>query len=583
MIVRRVFNLALPSLLVVLLALAGCGGPSGPDAESEANRQESGSDAETMLAEATAAGAAETTPATQEESGPPVDGDWVINRLPVEPQTLNPVLETADAYTQQIVGAVFESLLDSDKDTFELKPMLAESYEISDDHLTYTFTMRKDATFSDGVPVTAHDVKFTFDAIQNPANETADLRNYFQDVTNVELLDDYTVRFTCAKPYFRHVIMLSGMPIFPKHIYEQGDFNTSPNNRKPIGSGPYVFETWQTNQQIVLARNDKYWNPERAGHVDKLVYKIITDNNAAFQVLEKQEIDAYMRLTPEQWMNQAATPEFEAKFNKYKYWGTTGYAASLSYVAWNLRKPQFQDKRVRRALTMLLDRQEILDTLYYGLGKVVTGPSDLNSPEYDSSIKPWPFDPEGAKALLDEAGWIDHDGDGIRDKDGTKLSFEFMFPPGANEVDQMATVYQEELRRAGIDMRIRTIEWATFIENITKREFDAVTLRWAMPPNSEPYQIWHSSQAEKGSNYPGFSDPEVDKLLEDIRTEFDREKRIPMFHRVHAILHEEQPYIFLWSRLELAAVDKRFHGVKVYRLGMDTTEWWVPLDMQRYH
>jgi peptide/nickel transport system substrate-binding protein len=566
-------------LLAVLLAITGCGGPSEPNQTAASGGV---SDSERMLAEATS-GNADVNVAPEEDSGEPVDGDWVINRIPAEPQNLNPVLDTADAYTQQIVAAVFESLLDTDKDTFELKPMLAESYVISEDHLSYTFTMRKDAKFSDGVPVTAHDVKFSFDAIQNTANETADLRNYYQDVTNIELLDDYTIRFTCDKPYFRHVIMLgSGLPVFPKHIYEQGDFNTGPNNRRPVGSGPYVFESWQTNQQIVLARNSNYWNPERAGHADKFVYKIITDNNAAFQVLEKQEIDAYTRLTPEQWMNQAATPEFEAKFNKYKYWGTTGYAASLSYIAWNLRKPQFQDKMVRRALTMLLDRQEIIDTLYYGLGKVVSGPSDLNSPEYDSSIEPWPFDPEGAKALLDQAGWIDHDGDGIRDKNGTKLAFEFMFPPGASEVDQMATVYQEELRRAGIDMRIRMIEWATFIEDITKREFDAVTLRWAMPPNSEPYQIWHSSQTEKGSNYPGFSDPEVDSLLENIRMEFDREKRIPMFHRVHAVLHDEQPYVFLWSRLELAAVDKRFRGVKVYRLGMDISEWWVPVAEQRY-
>ncbi|MCC6488092.1 MAG: peptide-binding protein [Candidatus Hydrogenedentes bacterium] len=562
-------------ILCAMLVLAGCGGPApAPDGD-------------TAPPESSVAGnqpepapGGETPPATADE-GTPVDGDWVIIRLPVEPQHLNTLLDTADAYCARISMDIFDSLLDMDKDTFELKPMLAERYEVSEDHLMYTFFMRKDAKFSDGTPVTAKDVKFTFDAIQNTKNETADLRNYFQDVTAVDLLDDYTIRFTCNKPYFRHLVMLSGMPVYPMHVYSQGDFNTGAFNRKPMGSGPYVFDSWETNQQIVLTRNDSAWNPSTKGHPSKLVYKIITDDNAAFQVLERQELDV-MGLTQEQWENRASTPQFEAKFNKHKYWGRTGYAASYGYIGWNMRKPQFADKRVRQALTMLLDREEILETVLFGLGKQVSGPSDLNSREYDNSIAPWPFDPEKAKTLLDEAGWIDHDSDGTRDKDGMPFSFEFMLPPGNVEMQTMATVFQEELKRAGINMRIRNIEWAAFIETITKREFDAVTLLWAIPPDSEPYQIWHSSQAEKGSNYPGYKNPEVDKLLEDIRVEFDREKRIPMFHRIHAILHDEQPYTFLWSTYALAAVDKRFQGVKVHRLGLDSKEWWVPLAEQRY-
>ncbi|GMV93932.1 MAG: hypothetical protein AMXMBFR82_37100 [Candidatus Hydrogenedentota bacterium] len=564
MIVRRTvlypFSLC---LLSIVLLVSGCGGPSEPAVDTPP------------------ADAAQDGQAAGVNDGEPVNGDWVINRFAVEPQILNPMLDTSDAYTFRITEDIFDSLLDMNKDTFELEPMLAERYEVSEDHLTYTFYMRKDAKFSDGTPVTAKDVKFTFDAIQNTQNETADIRNYYQDVTSVELIDDYTIKFTCDKPYYRHAVMLSGMPVYPAHVYGEGDFNTGSFNRHPVGSGPYVFERWDTNQQIVLARNPNFWDPSRAAHPDKLVYKFITDDNAAFQVMQRQEIDV-MGLTPEQWENQASAPQFEAKFNKHTYWGRTGYAASYGYIGWNLRKPKFADKRVRQALTMLLDRQEILETVLFGLGKVVTGPADLNSPEYDETIEPWPFDPERAKALLDEAGWVDSNADGVRDKDGEKLAFEFMLPPGSTEMSTMATVYQEELKRAGIEMNIRFIEWATFIENLTKREFDAVTLSWAIPPNSDPYQIWHSTQAEKGSNYPGYKNPEIDKLLEDIRLEFDRDKRIPMFHRVHEILHEDQPYIFLWSLKALAAVDKRFHGVHVYRLGLDVSEWWVPLADQRY-
>jgi peptide/nickel transport system substrate-binding protein len=232
---------------------------------------------------------------------------------------------------------------------------------------------------------------------------------------------------------------------------------------------------------------------------------------------------------------------------------------------------------------MLLDRQTILDTIFYGLGKVVTGSEFSESPEYDKSIQPWPFDPERAKKLLAEAGWADTDKDGILDKDGVPFKFDYMIPSGSPEYEQLATVYKEELGKAGIAMTILLREWASFIESLTNRKFDAVTLAWAIPPDDDPYQIWHSSQTEKGSNYPGYKNPEVDKLLEDIRIEFDRNKRIPIFHRFHAILYEEQPYTFLFNIYTLGAIDKRFQDVRVYPLGTDPREWWVPKSVQRYH
>ncbi len=524
----------------------------------------------------------EAIPAASTASeGLPEEGDWLITRLPVEPAHLNPLLDTGDAYTARMTQRLFESLLTRNNATLEFEPMLAESYEISDDKLTYTFHLRKDARFSDGAPVTSADVVFTYEAIQNPKNETADIRNYYQDVVSVESPDEYTVAFHCAKPYFKHLEMLGGLPVFPKHIYSQGDFNKGPNNRLPVGSGPYVFQEWTTNQQIVFTRNAGYWNKAKMPHLDKLVFKIITDDNAAFQVLQRQEL-GIMSLTPEQWINQADTPDFKVKFDKYKAWGSAGYVGGYSFIAWNLRKPQFQDKMVRRALTMLLNRQLILDTIYYSLGKVVSGGAWSESSEYDKSIEPWPFEPESAKKLLDEAGWTDSNHDGIRDKDGIPFTFEFMMASGNREVEQMATVFKEELERAGINMTIRQLEWATFIENLTQRKFDAITLSWAIPLDQDPYQVWHSSQAEKGSNYPGFANAEVDKILEEARVTFDREQRNALYRRWHQILHEEQPYTFLFNRYNLSAVDKRYKNVRLYPQGFDDTEWWVPKNLQRY-
>lgn len=563
--------LKLPAI-AALIVLVGCSGP--PPA---ASRDPEPSDAEPRTSAASDRGVS-VVPAEGEE---PADGDWIVSRIASEPNHLNIYLDTSDAYASQMTRDVFEGMLEYDKETLELEPVLAESYEVSDDRLVYTFTLRDDIRFSDGVAITAHDVAFTVSAIQDPANETADIRNYLQDIEQVEVLDERTIRFTCVRPYFKHLAMIGGLAVYPRHIYGEGDFNTHPNNRAPVGSGPYMFERWDTNQQISFVRNENYWNKDEMPRILRHVYKVISDDSAAFQVLERQELDL-MGMTPEQWVNRASRPEFTDKFDKYTYWATTGYVGSYSYIAWNMRKPMFSDKRVRRALTMLLDRDLILEEIYYGLGKVVSGGASSFSEEYDDTIEPWPFDPVQAAALLDEAGWVDSNNDGIRDKDGIAFRFEYLMPSGSREGEQLATVYKEELARAGIDMTIRKLEWAAFITNLTKREFDACSLGWAIPVDQDPYQVWHSSQTEQGSNYPGFSHPEVDQILEDARLEFDRDKRNALYKRWHAILHEEQPYTFLFHMQRLVAVDKRYRDVRVYPQGFAQREWWVPAHLQRY-
>lgn len=526
---------------------------------------------ESDAAPAPRAQASVLTPATDY---PGVDGDWLILRMSDEPSILNPITST-DAYASEIEGMVFDSLLDRENDTLEIIPKLASRWEVSEDHLTYTFFLNEKAVFSDGAPVTAEDVKFTFDRIMDPAVDSAHLRNYFQDVTGCEAVDAHTLRFTCSKPYFKHLTMLGGLAVLPKHIYAEGDFNKHPNNRNPIGSGPYVFEKWDTGQQIVLARNEQYWG--KKPHVLKRVYKLITDSNAAFQVLDRRELDT-MSVTAEQWVGSAATPEFEAKFNKFQY-----YTAFYSYVGWNLRQPQFSDPLVRRALTMLLDRKTILETIYHGLGQMVSGNFFIDGPEYNKSIEPWPFDPEQAKQLLTQQGWVDGDNDGVREKDGVKFEFELMIRGGHPEGEAIATEFQNQLKQAGIGMTIRQLEWSAFIELVDARRFDAVILGWSGPIiESDPYQVWHSSQAEKGSNFVGFVNAEADQIMDQARLEFDEAKRYEMYHRFHAILHEEQPYTFLFCNAALVTVDKRFENVKVHPGGLDSREWFVPAGAQRY-
>lgn len=558
---------ALPFVLLLVLAgvLAACGAPE-PTNESAAP-----------------ASGGETTAASapSEEAGPPAYGDWLVEVTDAEPPHLNTLLATEDATGAYIAAHIFDTLLDVNHDTLEMKANLATDWETSEDHLEYTFHLRDDVTFSDGVPLTAQDVKATYDLIMNPKNDTLDLRNYLQDIEDVQVPDDYTIRFVMSKPYFRHLLVLGGLEVYPAHIYTKGNLNDHPNNRRPIGSGPYVFDRWDTGQQIVLRRNDNYWG--KKAYIDKHVFKIITDQNAAFQALERHDVDIYQQIQPEKWVRKASSPKFEREFQKLVLDSPVpGYLSRFNYIGWNMRKPQFSDERVRQALCMLFDRDLIIQEVWYGYGTKIISSIYPKQPEYNHDIKPWPFDPDRAKQLLDEAGWVDTNGDGIRDKDGQKFEFELSYATEVDEYNQLGAVYQEELRRAGIRMSLNPIEWATFSQRVHERQFDACMLAWLTTLMPDPYQLWHSSQAESGSNYPGFKNAEADKILEDARTEFDHEKRIQMYHRFQEILHEEQPYLFLYSRPALAALDKRFHGVVIHKDGIDPEEWWVPTAMQRY-
>ncbi len=554
--------LGLMTAMLPLLVFSSCGGPPPPSGETPGASGETG---------AVDPGLTEYMPAAPKEKG-----DWLILRLPDEMPHLNPVTST-DAYSDLVLSWVFDPLLDRDPQTLEMKPNLAESYEASEDHLTYVFHLRRDAKFSDGTPLTAQDVKFTFDRILDPAVDAPHLRSYFEDITAVEAQDDYTVKFSCAKTYYRHAIMIGGVYIIPRHIYGQGDFNNHPNNRQPVGSGPYVLEKWETGREVVLKRNTNYWgDPNGRPWFDRIVYKVLTDDNAAFQMLARGDLDS-MNLTPEDWTRRANTDKFKERFNRF----VTDRPA-YNYLGWNLRKPQFQDKNVRRALAMLMDRDTIRDEIFKGLATNIIGGFMPGTPEYNTSIAPVPFDPAGAAALLEAAGWKDSNGDALRDRDGVKFSFEVLTGNQNPIAEKILTLYKEELARAGVELVIRPLEWASMLDRVDKREFDAILMGWQMPPDPDPHQVWHSSQVDKGSNYIGFANAEADRMIDDARVAFDRNERIRLYHRFQEILADEQPYLFLLAPKALVAADKRIQGIHVYPFGMEQREWFAPKALQRY-
>lgn len=507
-------------------------------------------------------------------SSAPFDGDWLVSHLPAEPSTLNPITST-DAYASNMNDYIYESLLKRDEKTLELVPVLATSWEISGDHLLYTFHLKKDVKWEDGAPFTARDIQFSFDRIRDPKVDAAPLRNYYQGIDRLDVIDDYTVQFHYKTPYFRALEFCGGIPIVPAHLFKEGeDFNQHPIGRHPMGTGPYKMLRWDTGKEIVLVRNEDYWGAKP--HLKRIVFKIITDSTVGLQVLKQGGLDL-MSLRPIQWVKQTQNKRFLENYRKLKY-----YTPSYTYIGWNTQRPLLSDRRVRTAMTMLVNRQMILDKLLFGLGTVVAETFYINSPEYNKDIKPYPYDPAAAIDLLKAAGWDHRNSEGILEKDGKPFIFEFLISAGSKFAEQIATILQENLKEVGIRMEIRKLEWAVFVQRIDERNFDAYTMGWSLGWESDPYQLWHSSQAEKGSNFVGFKNAEADRLIENAREEFDPVKRRRMYHRFSEIVHEEQPYTFLFTTEALVAVSRRFENVNVYPMGLEPKQWWVPKNQQKY-
>lgn len=513
------------------------------------------------------------------EEYPGDEGDWLVWSLSAEPATLNEIHDSGGMATRWIVsGNIFESLLRYDPDEFELEPFLVESFKVSDDGLEISFVIRDDVYFSDGHPITADDVIFTYETITNPGVDAASLANYYRDIERVEKISEREVKFIMKRVYFKSLEFAGGMPIMPKHIYSFDDpdeFNKRISN--PIGSGPYIFEKWNVGREVVLRRSENYWG--RKPKLSKVVYKIITNDIAAIQALRAGDTD-YLRPLPDQFSDLSKDEEFKKDFYCLSYWTP---AVGYFWIGWNQDRPFFKERVVRLAMTYLVDREMICKHLLRSPDAIVpTGNFYMFGPQSDPNIKPLPYDPDKAKQLLEDAGWVDSDGDGVRDKAGVAFRFRYMIVSGTYLHEQMAKLVKDEAAKAGIEVIIDPYEWSVFIQKVQNREFDAVNMAWAGGLAGDPYQIWHSSQIEGGSNYVGFSNSEADAIIEEARRTLDDDKRNKLYHKFHRIIHDEQPYTFVYTRPQQRFLHRRFENVIIHKLGLDEHEWYVPKEKQRY-
>ena len=485
-----------------------------------------------------------------------------------------------------------------DPDKFE--PLMAESWTVSPDKLSYTVTLKKGILwhdFTDPVngkewknkEVTAEDFKFYIDVIKNPKTNCGHLRAYYNDIKKLEVLGKYKFKVTWGKRYFRSLGLTLGMSPSPRHLYHAypGPFDPlkfnddHKRNRVIVGCGPYRFLRWDKNRRVVFVRFENFFGKKYgiAPPLKYRVYNIIKHPNTRFQALKSGKLDR-LGLSPEQWVKRTEGKEFKSggKIKKIKYLGH-GY----SYIGYNLKNPLFKDKRVRQALTHLVDRKEILKHVLHDLAEIVTGPFFYNSSAYDKSIKPYAFDVAKAKKLLAEAGWKDTDGDGILDKDGKKFSFTIMQIASSQLQKKMIPMIKEDMAKAGVDMKIQILEWAVCLDRLNQKNYDVCFLGWTTGYDADPYQVWHSSQANKthSSNHISFNNKEADRLIVEIRRTFDPEKRAELCHKFHKLLHEEQPYTFLFASYSLIAQSNRYRNVRVFPLGLDSEIMWTPKKEQK--
>ena len=487
-----------------------------------------------------------------------VSGDAIVVGSIGDASRLLPILAT-DSASGDIVGLLFNGLLKYDEH-LEIVGDLAESWTVSDDGLTITFTLRPNVRWHDGVPLNAEDVLFTYQKLIDP-NVHTPFSSSYELVQSVEVPDPLTVRVKYKEP-FAPALESWMMGVIPKHLLEHDDLNTTAFLRHPVGHGPYRFVRWKTGELIELAVNSDYF--EHRPSIDRYLYRVIPDQATLFLELLTLGVDS-SGLTPLQYRRQTSSAFMQRAYQKFRY-----PSFGFTYIGYNLQDERFKDVRVRQAINLAIDKQAIIDGVLYGLGSMATGPYPKESWAYDPSIAPTACDPRAAKALLAEAGWVDHDGDGWLDRDGQPFRFTIRTNQGNEVRRQVAEIVQQQLKAIGIDVKVTIIEWSTFVhEFIDKRRFEAVLLGWNLSRDPDLYDLFHSSKTKEGEyNFVGYANPEVDRLLIEGRRTFDQTARQRIYREVHRRLYEDQPYTFLYVPDALPIVSARFRNVVATPIGI---------------
>lgn len=512
------------------------------------------------------------------------EGGELIETFEGQPAKITP-FTYSDVYGRRIVeDVVVESLGKYNAQTLAMEGWLAEAWQYDPAGMWLRVKIRDEACFSDGMPVTAADVKFTFDTIMNPQHDMERFRSVVNVIKQVDVVSERVCEFVFERPVFSNLDAALTMNVIPKHIYESvtpAQFNSYTGFL--MGSGAYRLETldasnqWAPPTDVVLVRNENYWGPRQA--FDVLRFKIIQDYVQS--LVDYENGGAHLRrATPEQFAQKSEDESF-VRDNTLMAW--SNMQGGYSFIVWNNgerngRLTPFADRRVRLAMTMMIDRERINRDFYMGLARVSTGPFPPG-PQTNPEIEPWPFDEQRARELLTEAGWIDRNNNGILENErGDEFRWEFTYSQGSTVTDKIGNYVVDQCRKMGIICTIRKVDWSIMDGTLDRRDFDALSMAWsASAPESDPNQLWHSDGIRnQGDNFAQWNSPAADRLITEGRGTLDAEARMKVWHRLHQVIHDEQPYTFLLALPWIRMVDKDVQNVRAYPVGLSKEEWYFP-------
>jgi peptide/nickel transport system substrate-binding protein len=471
----------------------------------------------------------------------------------------NPYLAD-DELSYDLLPLIYPSLLIEQADYQDhppsFAPSLAESWDWSEDHLALTLHLRTDAVWSDGVSVTSKDVLFTWQTQMSP--EVAWSVSYLKDyIDKVEADDEHTVRFHFNHLYPYQMSDANEGLIIPAHAWSKisyTEWRDTDWTEQALSAGPFRLERTTRNQEIVLVRNTSYWRQDRP-LLDSVVWRVVPSEVSLLTQLRTGAVDMVRMVPAQESTRVAAAPETDLiVFPDRRY----------TYVGWNNRRPLFTDARVRRALTMAIDRSTAVETAIAGYGRVAVGPILSFMWAFNDELAPLPYDPEQARSLLAEAGWNDSDGDGILDRDGQRFAFELLTNTETQHHQDACTLIHEQLGRIGIDASTRVLDFGALISLMVSGEFDAYLASWHEPTMIDLEDVWHTTDPEApGSNFVGYSNPEVDRLIVEANGASDFQTQKPLFDKIQELIVADQPYTFMYESKRRTGISIRIHGADV--------------------
>lgn len=506
-------------------------------------------------------------------NGEPQRGGTVVLALPMEPETLMPYA-TNSSVAEEVRAFLFRMLADTNSDFGTFSPSVAERWEWSPDHKSLVMFLRQDVLWSDGVPVTAQDVAFTYDVARDSVVGWV-TRSWKEHVTACEVLDRFTVRFDFDAVFLDQFRFAKEGWVLPKHLLQnvpRPQWAQAEFGRHPVGCGPFKLERWEPGQRIVLVRNELYFEKPKPW-LDRVVLEIVPEASTRVERLRAGSLDATALELP----RQADALRRDAASTGVRVLSVRG--RSYDFIGYNSEDPLFRSAKVRHALTMAIDRQSLIDALCFGFAEVFEGPFPPILWAYDPSQPATPYDPEGAKRLLAEEGWTDHDGDGRIDRDG--VPFEFTVTTNSDNALRMQAVVavQAYWKKVGIDAKVQALELQTALKLRTERRTQAYFGGWSagLSPSGTIQNLWSCASRGGRSNFTDFCNPQVDSLNALMAVSASVEVAAPLAHQIQRLIVQAHPYTWMYYEHTLVGLGPRLQGFKADPRGtfMNMQDWFA--------